>query len=42
MALSNHALDGIGPLSGSVNSSFSDVNTGNEEGGLETVCGKLV
>lgn len=42
MALSDHALDDVGPLSGSVNSSLSDVDTGNEEGGLETVFVKLV
>ena len=42
VALSDHALDNIRPLCGCVDGSFADINSGDEEGGLEPVFGKLV
>jgi hypothetical protein len=42
MAFSNHALNDIRPLCSGVDSTFANVNTGNEEGCLETIAGKLV
>jgi hypothetical protein len=42
VALSDHALDDIGPLGGRVNGSFSKIDASDEEGGLKTVFGKLV
>ena len=42
MALGDHTLDDVGPRGGRVDGTFAQVVTGDEEGGFEAICGKLV
>jgi hypothetical protein len=42
MTLGDHSLDDVGPRSGGVDGAFTQVVAGDEEGGLEAICGKLI